>query len=335
MKILLLGSTGLLGHNVARLLLEQGHEVHALVRNRGRLHSADFPHRETLLYLFEGSPADHKALRQAAEGCEAVINCAGCTDMSLLHYEDYLPANRDLCAILTELIQETGITRLVHVSTVNTIGYGTPEHPADEHAPLQEPFASSFYACSKQAGEELLLQFAAEHPEGHLIVVNPGFMIGAYDVRPSSGALLLAGWKKPLMAVPRGGKSFIPVRDAAAAIVNALTMGENGQRYLLTSENMTLKEFYSLQARCCGYRQCCIILPDLLVEAMGRFGDVLRFLGLRTKLSSCNLRQLMVCEYYDNRKARQELRMPVTPIDKAILDFFNYRTSEKKAREKR
>ena len=129
MTILLLGATGFLGHNVARLLLEQGHVVQVLVRDCRKLHMGDCICRERLINLVEGNPFDLRELHRAAEGCDAIINCIGCTDMSLLRYEDYLPANRDICSMLTNLMRETGISCLVHVSTANTIGYGTHYHP--------------------------------------------------------------------------------------------------------------------------------------------------------------------------------------------------------------
>ena len=142
--------------------------------------------------------------------------------------------------------------------------------------------------------------------------MNPGFMIGAYDTKPSSGALLFAGYRKPLMVAPRGGKSFVHVGDAATAIVNALTLGHNGGRYLLTGENLSLQQFYRLQARVCGYRQWVIPLPNVLLALAGKLGDMLRFFGVRTQLSTRNVRQLMVREYYDNSQALTDLHMPQT-----------------------
>jgi hypothetical protein len=43
-------------------------------------------------------------------------------------------------------------------------------------------------------------------------------------------------------------------------------------------------------------------------------------LGIRTELSSRNINQLTICEYYGNDKARKVLRMPETPIDRAIKE---------------
>ena len=323
MKVLLLGGNGLLGHNVLKQLLQQGHEVHALLRNVSALRTGGFPNIGQLT-LFEGSLLDDKALQAAAQGCDAVINCAGVTDMSLLHYEDYLPVNRDLCRRLTQLMEQLHITRLVHTSTANTIGYGTPSQPADEQQPMQPPFSRSYYGLSKQEGEGVLLHAAKRHPDWHVIVVNPGFMVGAYDTRPSSGALLLTGYRKRLMPVPKGGKSFIHVQDAAVAIEHALIMGGNGQRYLLTGCNLSLAEFYRLQSRVCGYRQCLVPLPNGLLSVAGWLGDLLRCCGVRTQLSTRNVRQLMVREYYDNTAARNTLAMPLTSIEQAITDFFQW-----------
>ena len=272
--------------------------------------------------LFQGSLLDDAALQAAAEGCDAIINCAGVTDMSLLHYDDYLPVNRDLCRRLVELMERQQISRLVHTSTANTIGYGTLLQPADEQAPMQLPFSRSYYGLSKREGEEVLLEAARRHTDWHIVVVNPGFMIGAYDTKPSSGTLLLAGYRKPLLVAPRGGKSFVHVADAATAIANALDSGQNGHRYLLTGRNLTLKEFYQLQARACGYRQWIVPLPNVVLAVAGWCGDLLRFCGLCTQVSTRNVRQLMVCEYYDNAAARTELGMPQSSIEQAVGDFF-------------
>ena len=322
MKVLLLGGNGLLGHNVLKQLLQQGHEVQALLRSSLVREAPTWEGMSERFTLFHGSLLDDVALQAAAQGCDAIINCAGVTDMSLLHYDDYLPVNRDLCRRLVILMERLHITRLVHTSTANTIGLGSLAQPADEQAPMQPPFSRSYYGLSKQEGETVLLQASERHPDWHIVIVNPGFMVGAYDTKPSSGALLLAGYRKPLMFAPRGGKSFVHVADAAVAVVNALVCGVHGERYLLTGQNLSLKQFYRIQAQVCGYRQWIISLPNVVLAVAGYCGDLLRFCGLRTQLSTRNVRQLMVREYYTNRHACHDLHLPQTTISHAISDFF-------------
>lgn len=323
MKVLLLGATGLLGHNVLQRLLDEGHRVVALVRDRRSLRAgrADFEVVESK------SIVDAEVLRHAAEGCDAVVNCAGVTDMSLLHREDYTAVNCTLCRLLVETMASLGIRRLVHVSTVNTIGYGTAGHPADESAPMQPPFAGSYYADSKRAGETAVLEGRRGYPELEAVVVNPGFMLGPYDVKPSSGRMLQAAYRRPLMVAPRGGKAFVHVADVAQAVVNALTRGEAGSRYIAVNSAAcwSVKELYELQARVCGYRQRVITAPDWLLLAAGRVGDVLRWAGVKTQVSTRNVRQLLVREYFDNRRAVEQLGMPVTPIAQAIEEFHRWR----------
>lgn len=320
MKVLLLGATGLLGHNVLLRLMAEGHQVVALVRRASgiRLPQGGWT-------TVEGSLLDYDTLRNAASGCDAVINCAGCTDMALRRYEDFLPANRELCVLLARLMDELGIRILVHTSTVNTIGYGDASRPADESEPMRPPFKGSFYADSKREGEQVVLAAATEGR--HVVVVNPGFMLGAWDVKPSSGRMLLAAYRKPVMFAPKGGKAFVHVDDVAAAIVHALLHGRNGARYIAVNSDacMSITELYKMQAKVCDYRQWVIPAPGWLLLAAGRVGDLLRWMGVKTQVSTSNIRQLLVREYYGNRLAVSELGMNPTPIENAVKDFYEWK----------
>lgn len=323
MKVLLLGATGLLGHNVLRRLMAEEHQVVALVRHADGIIIPTPPQGGWA--IVEGSPLDYDTLRKASEGCDAIVNCAGCTDMSLRHYEDFLPVNRELCRQLAKLLDEKSISTLVHTSTVNTIGFGIRNLPADESLPMEPPFRGSYYADSKREGELLILNAAKEGR--HVVIINPGFMLGPYDVKPSSGRMLLAAYRKPLMFAPKGGKAFVHVGDVAQAIVNALTHGENGNRYIAVNGHacISIKDLYEMQARVCGYRQKVFEVPGWLMLMVGKTGDMMRKMGVRTQVSTCNIKQLLVREYYSSNHAISDLGMPQTSIEVAIKDFYQWR----------
>lgn len=325
MKVLLLGATGLLGHHVLGLLAERGFDVRVLVRRAGGLKV-----RPAGCEVMEGPLLDAATLRRAAAGCDAVVNCAGTTDMSLRRYADYLPVNRDLPALIVATMEAVGISTLVHVSTVNTIGYGTSDTPATESVPMESPFRGSFYADSKCEGESAVLSAAIAHPDWHVVVVCPGYMLGAFDAKPSSGKMLLAAYRRRLMFAPHGGKAFVPAIDVARATVNALTRGRHGAKYIVTHSHgcLTIAVLFALQARVMGYCQRVATLPDWLVRLAGRVGDLLRLIGIRTQLSSSNVRQLLVREFYDNSLALRELGYTESPIEQAIVDFHRWRGGE-------
>ncbi len=328
MRVLLLGASGLLGHNVLRRLLDEGHEVRVLVRRPDAVKL-----REGTWETVTGSLIDFATLLGVAADCDAIVNCAGVTDMSLLRREDYTAVNTTLCASLLEAMKRLGIRTLVHASTVNTIGHGSAAHPATGQEPMSAPFTESYYAESKRDGEQLLTEWARLNPEWHIVVVNPGYMIGPMDVKPSSGRLLLLGYRKRVMFAPRGGKAFVDVRDVAAAMTSALTRGVNGERYIAVNsrECHTIKELYELQARVMGYRQRVLELPDGLLAVAGRVGDMLRALGVRSEVSTRNVRQLMVREYYDSSHAISDLAMTQTPLEQSIRDFYQWRVEEGKS----
>jgi nucleoside-diphosphate-sugar epimerase len=150
-------------------------------------------------------------------------------------------------------------------------------------------------------------------------------MIGAYDVKPSSGKLLIMGYKKPLMFVPKGGKNFVAVSDVTVAICNALTAGNNGERYLVSGVNLSFKAYYQLQRQVGMYRQTIIEIPNLLLITIGIFGDLIRRLGFKTEVCSININQLIISEYYSNNKAKEALDLPETNLQisiKEAIDWF-------------
>jgi dihydroflavonol-4-reductase len=61
-----------------------------------------------------------------------------------------------------------------------------------------------------------------------------------------------------------------------------------------------------------------VVNPDLLLYVMGFVGDALRFLKIKTSLSSANLAVLRINNFYDNNKVKNELNMSFTPVDDAI-----------------
>ena len=324
MKILVTGANGLLGHHVVMQLLERKYDVRIIVRS-----TKDICFDLNKVEVELGNFTESSVFRKAAIGCDAVIHIAAVTATNLLNYHDYVPVNLDANRIIIEVCNHLNINTILFVSTTNTIGYGTNDSCSDEKSPFQFPFTQSYYARTKLEAEKIY-ENAAIAPksdsESHIVIIHPAFMIGAYDVKPSSGKLMLLGLKKRLMLVPRGGKNFVATADVATAICNALTMGSNGEHYLATGINLSFKEFYQIQSRVGGYKQTIIELPDIVLEFAGKIGDLFQLLGVKTDLCTRNINQLLIREYYSNNKIKSVLRMPQMPIDKAIesaLEWFN------------
>jgi dihydroflavonol-4-reductase len=318
MNVLVTGSNGLLGHQVVFELLKMKHEVSIIVRSKMSIY---FDLESVSVAV--GNFTDYETLKMVAEGCDAIIHIAAVTATDLLHYEDYAKINVDGSATLLKVAAELNIKRLVFVSTANTIGFGNKKKAANETSGIEFPFSESFYAQSKAAAEQLFIS-ASLLPDRHVIIVNPTFMIGAFDTKPSSGKLMLMGYKKRIMFAPGGGKNFVAASDVAVTICNALTQGKNGERYLASGVNLSFKDFYNLQKEIGKYKQLLIQLPDFLLKAVGKVGDIIRRFGIKNEVCSMNIRQLLVQEYYCNAKARSELSIPETELKTAIGEALNW-----------
>lgn len=318
MKVLVTGANGLLGHHVVFELLKRKHLIRILVRSTKSIYF-DLESVE----VFIGNFTDYEDLKEASEGCEAIIHIAAFTATNLLHYEDYQKINAGGAIQITKVAEELKINNLVFVSTTNTVGFGKPDQFADETFSIEFPFSESFYAQSKIEAEGIFVE-ASKQPDKHIVIINPTFMIGAFDSKPSSGKLMIMGYKKRLMFAPKGGKNFVAVNNVAFVICNALTQGQNGERYLASGENLSFTEFYNIQKEIGNYRQFLIVTPDFLLVLIGKIGDLVRKSGIKTEICSINLRQLMVREYYTNRKAKTELNLPETDLKTAIKEAIGW-----------
>ena len=323
MNVLLIGGTGLLGNNVLECLLERGQRVRVAARNAKRI-AVDIRRYEDRCKIEIANIADKEDLMRLAKGSDAIVNCAGETDMSLGKLEDYYPMNRDLCGNLIAVAKEIGLKTIVHVSTANTIGYGTRGRESDETEEMKAPFDKSKYATSKREGEEILLE-RGKKCGIRVVIVNPGYIIGKYDQKPTSGKMIDLGWKKRVMIAPKGGKSFVSAKTVAEAVVGGMERGRDGERYLATGENMTFKQFYELVAKVGRYKQKIEELPKWFLRTVGRMGDVLRVLGIRSSVSSNNVEQLLIEEHYSSKKAERELGIRQQTIEEAIRDYVEYR----------
>jgi len=114
--------------------------------------------------------------------------------------------------------------------------------------PLTQP--RSLYATVKIAIEQEVLN--AHHAGLPVVIVNPSVCIGEYDAHQFSGRLILAFAKHRLPGYLDHRFNAIDTADVGIGHVRAATHGRLGERYLLTHQQLTLKEIATLVARAAG-----------------------------------------------------------------------------------
>jgi len=315
MKVFITGASGLLATNVIIQLLEKGYAVKALIRNK---HKFNIPVSKNL-ELVEGNITNLQLLEAAVHGCDYIIHAAAETRQGLIHWKEYSKINIEGTRNVCEAAIQNGIKRVIYVGTANVFGFGSVTNPGDEKAKIRKPFSDSLYVKSKLEAQEIALSYINKT---EVVVVNPSFLIGPYGELSGSGRIITRGYNKRLIFFPPGGKNFVHVADAATGIINALTKGMNGQKYILANKNLSYKEFYKKLQKYSQIKSMLIQIPKPVWLILGLIGNLLKYTGIKNEFTMTNMQILCVKNFYSNKKARIELGMKFNSIDQALDDFF-------------
>ena len=320
-KVLITGANGFLGANLARQLCRMQFDVRVLVRMNANLSGiTDVP-----CEIWYGNIDKKRDVLDAVTGCDIVIHSAAITDQWGIGFETYERINFTGTQYICEACLEKNISRLIYVSTANTMGPGTKEEPGTELNGFTLFHAGSGYINSKYLAQQYVLE-QVQKKRLPAVIVNPTFMIGPEDRKPSSGKLLLYGLNKKILFYPPGGKNFVYIEDVCNGIINAIDKGRTGECYLLAGHNLSYGEFFRMLNKLADQPKWMFRIPVFALKAAGIFGSLRQKLtGKNGKLNYANAYMLCLNNYYSSGKAQRELMMPVTPILVAVshtLDWF-------------
>lgn len=319
-RVFVTGITGLLGTNLCHELLDQGYYVVGLVRDKKRYKGI---YHQKLTIIERQLFSDFSDILNSID---YVIHIAAITDQSLLHYSDYWKVNYNATKQLYYASIKHQVKKFVFVSTANTLGYGDLQNLGSESKNMSKLFRESMYARSKKEAEELLLE---KENQIKTIIVNPTFMLGAYDTKPSSGKIIFIGWKKRVIFYPPGGKNFVHVKDVANGIIKALNNGATKEQYLLANNNLSYKQFFKKLNTVTEQNSVLIPIPKFLLLSFGYLGNLLRSIGVKTNISLNNMRSLCIENYFSNKKSVEQLNASYQPIENAIEEAVQYFKKQK------
>jgi len=326
-KVLVTGGTGFIGANVVRLLVARGDRVTCTVRaSSPGLGLAGLQVKRVRLDL-----GDPEAVARALRGVDDVYHLAGVFDPGPAGAELMRRVHVDAARTLCEASLAVGVRRLLYCSSSVTVGFGPRDAPGHEDTPLPDldgffgrGTALRAYHDTKLAGEALVASYV---PRGlETVTVNPDYVIGPWDIKPTSGALIVAMAKRWVPVYPAGGKCFIGALDCAQGHLLAMERGTPGRRYLLGNHNLSYAEFMGIVARVVGRRPPVAPVPRRVNGALGRVGRVLnridthRFAGLDPMV----LRAMAEQRYRTGQRSWDELGVPRTPIADAVQGAYDW-----------
>ena len=314
---LVTGATGLVGNNVVRQLLDRGHAVRVLVREPSDSRSLEGLDAQVV----EGDVCQPESVRRGCHGVDCVVHCAGYVRIGGSELDRHRAVNVEGTRHVSESARAAG-ARMVHVSSCDAVGIQSLEEPADEDTPLADPMRVS-YVITKREAERVVLEQVARGLDA--VIVNPGFMLGPWDWKPSSGRMLLeVGSGKGLFA-PRGWSSLCDVRDVAAGILAAIRRGQTGRRYILAGVTLSYLEAWQLFAEVTGARRPVCRAGPLMLLVAGWSGDLwTRITGREPVVNSRAIALAKLPKNYSSKRAETELGYRNRPLRETIQDAWTW-----------
>lgn len=319
-KILVTGADGLLGSNLVRTLISRNYDVRVLIQRDRSVPSLDGLDIERV----SGDVLDFTSLEKAAKGCKNIIHVAANTNVWPSRGEIYYKVNVEGTRNMIKAAQNNGVTRFVHIGSASSFGVGSKTKPGTENDPCVSAKYGMDYIDTKVKGQLVVLE--AVKKEGFpAIVVNPTFMIGPYDSKPSSGAMIIAAAKGQVPGFTGGGRNWVHVKDVAEATANALTMGRIGEAYILGHENLTYKEAITQICEVVGTKPPRLTVPDFIIKGIGLAGTAIG--NITGKAPKLTYPMAMVsCDehYFSPAKAIKELALPQTGLKVAAREAYDW-----------
>jgi nucleoside-diphosphate-sugar epimerase len=314
MKILVTGANGFTGSHLVKALEQQGHTVVGLVRkssNLARLANCQ-------VQLVYGDISDRAPMLAAMTGVERVFHTAAYVELGLVNEPEMERANVLGTQNVMEVARELGVAKVVYCSTIGIFG-DTQGQAIDETFQRTQTNFSSAYDRTKYRAQEIVDRFAATGLP--VVSVLPAGILGADD--PHFGPVINLFLQGKLKLWVGGDRvtGIVHVDDLVSAMILAAEKGKPGDRYIISSGDLTTREMFEILHQRTGIPVPGEV-PQPLVRLVGNILDPIgRWLKWQPPLSRERVHYVYDrCVRVDATKARQELGWEPRSIVQTLHD---------------
>jgi dihydroflavonol-4-reductase len=265
MKVLVTGATGFVGSHVADRLLEEGHEVRALVRPSSSLAWLDGKPIERV----GGNMLEVESLREAVENVDAVVHVAGVTASKTK--EGFFTGNQVTTRTLLEAVRRYNpdLAIFVHCSSQAAVGPSLDGQPITELTP---PHPITTYGMSKRAAEE---ECERARQDFSVTILRLAAVYGPRDTAILTFFQTVGKRLKPLIGMQDKYVNLVHASDVAQGVARALSHKEaRNETYFIGSEQQySWREVNNLTSEILNRPGLTIKLPHALVYSVAGLSE--------------------------------------------------------------
>jgi dihydroflavonol-4-reductase len=319
MKCFVTGATGHIGNVLVRDLYAAGHDVTALVLPKDN-HKMIDPYAKIVV----GNILDSDFLYECLKSFDIVFHLAGIVEIGSGKKKQLYAVNVQGTKNIVQACLKNNIKRLVYTSSVHAIPElkkGCTMCEVDDFDPR---LVKGHYAKTKAIATSYVLSQRNKGLE--IVVVHPSGVIGPYDYQLSNVSQLFIDYLSGrLTAYLKGGYNFVDVRDVARGIRLAGEKGKNGECYILSGHEITVKELLDLIADYTGKKRIKTKLAYWFILAMSYFAE-LYYITIKQKplFTHYSIVVLNSNCAFNNLKAKSQLGFRARPIAESVKDALNF-----------
>lgn len=314
------GANGLLGSYVVRKLQQHGESVIAISRKDSDRSLLSDVH-ENVTWR-DADILDPVTLKEALDGVNEVIHTAATVSLNPRKAEQIMRVNVEGTRNVVDTCLESGIARLVHVSSVAALGSQKDQTRIDETNKWVDTPFNSVYAESKYFAE--LEVFRGQEEGLSTVIVNPSFILAAANWKVSSAQFFKYAWdEKPFYI--NGYMNYVDVEDVAGIIYQLLRDKVQGKRFIVSAGNISYIELLKKIAAQFGRKAPSIRVPNAVLGPFAFIEGIRSTItGTEPKVTRDTVKLASTRFLFANDRITNYLNFKFQPIDETLKRCCRY-----------
>jgi nucleoside-diphosphate-sugar epimerase len=316
-KIFVTGATGFVGSYIVRKLIKEGFSNITCLKRQ--VSSMDLVSDVVdHIHWVEGDILDLSFLEEALVSFDLIIHAAADVTFSLKNKKKVIETALTGTANLVNAALFCQVPKFIHISSIAAIGRKKLVDHIDEKDLFSHSPYDTTYGLSKFLAEQEVWR---GHAEGlHVTVLCPSMVLGAGDFT-SSSPKLFTKISKGLRFYPLGTNGWVDVRDVATAVYMVAVDNHDGQRYIISAQNLKYQDVFNQIAIKMNVARPSQPITNLRGNIFWRLEAIKSWImGSEPVFTKETFMSTSVTAIYDNSKSAKELGINYTNIDQTITD---------------
>lgn len=314
--ILVTGANGFVGSYLLKLLVQQSEPIRAIYRKSSNMELVNSI-RDKIEWV-EGDLLDISSVRQAMHGIDKVYHSGVKISFQKNELDHMMKVNVEGTANVVNAALESGIKKLLHVSSIAAIGRNQQKQNLSEKTQWENSGWNSQYAISKHSAEREVWRGIAEGLTA--VIVNPSVILGAGNWTNGTG-LIFKKIYEGLRFYPAGISGFVDVRDVTRIMVKLMESDIHSERFIINAVNLDYKDLFAQIANHMGKNSPKIAFTRWMSRIAYRLEGAVSYpIGRKPLLTKELVHNTGGQFHYDNAKLIEKIGWQYIPMEQTIAD---------------